>query len=196
MIFSEHYKNKEAFDPDRFSFDRREDKQGGRYNYPVFGGGQRACPGQFLAFLILKLLIVEMVRSTTWELLEPDKVKIRTIPVEHPVDGLPVKFRRRKEECLSTDENHNEEWLAAAVRECPRQNVDVYRPADSVCRTSGCGWEPRCSIKTLKFYGVYPFSPGIWRTYDYDGFTECRDQSNRSIIKGKAFCWPITTMLQ
>lgn len=92
LKFSEHYKNKDIFDPDRYSPERREDKKGGRYNYPVFGGGQRACPGKFLATMILKVLIIELVRSTKFELLEPEKVKMRSIPVPHPVDGLPVKF--------------------------------------------------------------------------------------------------------
>lgn len=108
LKFSEHYQSEETFDPDRFSSERREDKRGGRYNFPVFGGGQRACPGQHLAVLVMRILIIEMVRLTNWELLEPNKVKICSIPVPHPADGLPVKFTRQLSDSEpQKDENEN-----------------------------------------------------------------------------------------
>ncbi|PIK40023.1 putative cytochrome P450 26A1 [Apostichopus japonicus] len=60
LSFSDSYFDRDQFDPDRFSPERKEDQIGGRYNYPIFGGGSRSCMGKQFAQLILRILLVEL----------------------------------------------------------------------------------------------------------------------------------------
>lgn len=91
---SESYSNKDQFNPDRFNPDHQEDQKGGRYNYPIFGGGSRSCMGKQFAQLILKIFLVELARTCSVEPLYKDPVKFRGLPIPHPVDGLPLRFKR------------------------------------------------------------------------------------------------------
>ncbi|KAJ8382159.1 hypothetical protein SKAU_G00029370 [Synaphobranchus kaupii] len=94
------FKDVEAFDPDRFSQERSEDKEG-RFHYLPFGGGVRACLGKQLATLFLRILAIELASTSRFELATRTFPRIATVPVVHPTDGLKVKF-------YGLDSNQNE----------------------------------------------------------------------------------------
>ncbi|KAG7462088.1 hypothetical protein MATL_G00198890 [Megalops atlanticus] len=107
------FKDVETFDPDRFSQERGEDKEG-RFHYLPFGGRVRSCLGKQLATLFLRVLAIELAGSSRSELATRTFPRIVTVPVLHPTDGLKVKF-------YGLDSNQNEimaksdEMLGAAV---------------------------------------------------------------------------------
>ncbi|MBN3277732.1 CP26B protein, partial [Polyodon spathula] len=107
------FKDVDTFDPDRFSQERSEDKDG-RFHYLPFGGGVRTCLGKQLAKLFLRVLAVELASTSRFELATRTFPGIITVPVVHPVDGLKVKF-------FGLDSNQNEimaetdEMLGATV---------------------------------------------------------------------------------
>ncbi|KAJ8262600.1 hypothetical protein GJAV_G00168230 [Gymnothorax javanicus] len=94
------FKDVGAFDPDRFSQERCEDKEG-RFHYLPFGGGVRTCLGKQLATLFLRILAIELASSSRFELATRTFPRIATVPVLHPTDGLKVKF-------YGLDSNQNE----------------------------------------------------------------------------------------
>ncbi|KAG9345800.1 hypothetical protein JZ751_008945 [Albula glossodonta] len=81
------FKDVDAFDPDRFSQERSEDKEG-RFHYLPFGGGVRNCLGKQLATLFLRVLAIELAGSSRFELATRTFPRIITVPVLHPTDGL------------------------------------------------------------------------------------------------------------
>lgn len=107
------FKDVDVFDPDRFSQERGEDKEG-RFHYLPFGGGVRSCLGKQLATLFLRILAIELASTSRFELVTRQFPRVITVPVVHPVDGLKVKF-------YGLDSNQNEimakseELLGAAV---------------------------------------------------------------------------------
>uniref|UniRef100_A0A4W4HLI5 Cytochrome P450 26B1 n=1 Tax=Electrophorus electricus TaxID=8005 RepID=A0A4W4HLI5_ELEEL len=107
------FKDVEAFDPDRFSPERSEDREG-RFHYLPFGGGVRSCLGKQLATLFLKLLAVELAGGSRFELATRTFARMVSVPVVHPTDGLRVKF-------FGLDSNQNQimaksdEMLGATV---------------------------------------------------------------------------------
>ncbi|XP_026546082.1 cytochrome P450 26B1 [Notechis scutatus] len=94
------FKDVDVFDPDRFSQDRSEDKDG-RFHYLPFGGGVRTCLGKHLAKLFLKVLAIELASMSRFELATRTFPPVTLVPVVHPVDGLKVKF-------FGLDSNQNE----------------------------------------------------------------------------------------
>lgn len=94
------FKDVDAFDPDRFSQERCEDKEG-RFHYLPFGGGIRSCLGKQLATLFLRILAIELASTSRFELATRNFPRVVTVPVVHPVDGLKVKF-------YGLDSNQNE----------------------------------------------------------------------------------------
>ncbi|MBN3307162.1 cytochrome P450 26B1 [Amia ocellicauda] len=107
------FKDVETFDPERFSQERSEDKEG-RFHYLPFGGGVRTCLGKQLATVFLRTLAIELASTSRFELATRTFPRIITVPVLHPVDGLKVKF-------FGLDSNQNEimaesdEMLGATV---------------------------------------------------------------------------------
>lgn len=94
------FKDVDVFDPDRFSQERGEDKEG-RFHYLPFGGGVRSCLGKQLATLFLRILAIELASTSRFELATRQFPRVITVPVVHPVDGLKVKF-------YGLDSNQNE----------------------------------------------------------------------------------------
>ncbi|XP_025023555.1 cytochrome P450 26C1, partial [Python bivittatus] len=91
----------DTFDPERFwvSQEDREDHKTSaslRFHYIPFGGGVRNCIGKELAQAILKMLAIELVSTTRWELATADFPKMQTVPIVHPVDGLQLYFHSLK----------------------------------------------------------------------------------------------------
>ncbi|XP_058481744.1 cytochrome P450 26B1 [Solea solea] len=94
------FKDVDTFDPDRFSQERGEDKEG-RFHYLPFGGGVRSCLGKQLAKLFLRTLAIELACTSRFELATRHFPRVITVPVVHPVDALKVKF-------YGLDSNQNE----------------------------------------------------------------------------------------
>ncbi|XP_070540850.1 cytochrome P450 26B1-like [Ptychodera flava] len=87
-----NYCKPEEFDPDRFLPSRQEDKKGGRFSFLPFGAGPRGCIGKQLAKLMLKVVLIELVKSCRWELASPASLSLKLLPMPHAADGLPLRF--------------------------------------------------------------------------------------------------------
>ncbi|XP_067656990.1 cytochrome P450 26A1-like [Haliotis asinina] len=91
------FDDKEEFKPERWSeMDEKIGVSGQRFHYIPFGAGARACPGDKFAMMFLKIFIVELIRTCTWELKNRNP-KITYIPVAKPIDNLPVTFHLRND---------------------------------------------------------------------------------------------------
>ncbi|XP_038071201.1 cytochrome P450 26A1-like [Patiria miniata] len=112
---SDTFADKAKFDPDRFSSERCEDRNGDRYNYCIFGGGPRSCIGKSFAVMLMRMMVIELARSCDWELLKPDSLKMTQLPTPHPVDGMPVKFTALN----NVDHNSN----SFVFTECESENA-------------------------------------------------------------------------
>ncbi|MFB9314630.1 cytochrome P450 [Nocardioides plantarum] len=83
-----------AFDPERFSPERREDKSH-RFAWEPFGGGVHKCLGMFFAGMEVTAVMHHLLRSYEWSV-DPSYVAPldnRSLPF--PKDGQPVDLRRR-----------------------------------------------------------------------------------------------------
>ena len=87
------YSYPDAFDPERFSPERAEQK---RYDYSLvaFGGGPRVCLGMAFAKLEMKTLMAQLLRDYAWTLDPEQDLSLNPVPTLKPVDGLKVTFRR------------------------------------------------------------------------------------------------------
>ncbi|MBQ0927901.1 cytochrome P450 [Saccharopolyspora endophytica] len=90
----DHWTNPFDFDPERFAEHRREDKSH-RFAWMPFGGGAHKCIGLHFGTLEVKLLLHEMLRAYTWSVPDDYEVKWDYVSLPVPVDGLPVRLRRR-----------------------------------------------------------------------------------------------------
>ncbi|AOX02032.1 hypothetical protein BJP34_23675 [Moorena producens PAL-8-15-08-1] len=90
----EIYQYHQRFDPDRFSPERKEDKQK-TFGYIPFGGGLRECLGREFAKLEMRIFAAQLLRDYDWTLLPDQDLKMVVMPTPHPRDGLKVKFSRR-----------------------------------------------------------------------------------------------------
>ncbi|CAL1548471.1 unnamed protein product [Lymnaea stagnalis] len=84
------FPNNQQFNPDRWLAKGDDEK----FHYLPFGGGPRMCVGREFALLALRVFVVELVRSSTWSLMNGE-CRMSYLPVPHPVDGLPVRFTER-----------------------------------------------------------------------------------------------------
>jgi cytochrome P450 len=83
-----------AFDPERFSPERREDKSH-RYAWEPFGGGVHKCLGMFFAGMEVTAVMHHLLRSYEWRV-DPSYVAPldnRSLPF--PKDGQPVDLKAR-----------------------------------------------------------------------------------------------------
>ncbi|BAZ51441.1 cytochrome P450 [Nostoc sp. NIES-4103] len=90
----EIYPQPERFDPDRFSPQRQENKQ-----YPFsligFGGGPRICIGIAFAKMEMKIVLAHLLRGYHWDILPNQSLDVARLPMNHPKDGLRVRFQPR-----------------------------------------------------------------------------------------------------
>ncbi|RZS34405.1 cytochrome P450 [Herbihabitans rhizosphaerae] len=93
-LLPEYWTHPEWFDPERFSEERREDKSH-RYAWMPFGGGVHKCIGMMFGTLEVKTLLHELVRRYTWSVPPGYRVRWDPMALPRPVDGLPVRLRRR-----------------------------------------------------------------------------------------------------
>ncbi len=91
----ELFPNPEAFDPDRYSPDRAEDKNLNAYQ--PFGGGKHKCSGNAFAMFQIKTIIAALVRRMDLELVDPESYyhDDYTQMIVQPKSPCRVRFRRR-----------------------------------------------------------------------------------------------------
>ncbi|CAG5131819.1 unnamed protein product [Candidula unifasciata] len=85
------FEDTNKFNPDRWIDHKYPDE---KFHFLPFGGGPRLCLGKEFAMMFLRVFVVEIVRSCSWELVE-GSVKMSYFPVPHPKDGLPLRFSER-----------------------------------------------------------------------------------------------------
>lgn len=88
---AEIFPDKDDFQPERFMMSNSGDHT--RFQYIPFGGGSRMCVGKEFAKVLLKIFLVEVVRTCRWSLLNGPPT-MKTGPTVYPVDNLPTKFSR------------------------------------------------------------------------------------------------------
>jgi cytochrome P450 len=97
-LFANHFRpdvwpNPEAFDPERFSPERREDKVH-RLAWEPFGGGVHKCIGLYFAGMQIKAIYRQLLTDFEWSV-DPHyrwPLDLRGLP--NVKDGLPVHLRR------------------------------------------------------------------------------------------------------
>jgi cytochrome P450 len=86
-----YWSNANSFDPHRFSPEISEQKKC-PHAYAPFGAGQHFCIGHAFADLQMKLVLYHLLKNYTWELPGNYKPVYTHIPIQHPKDGLRMKF--------------------------------------------------------------------------------------------------------
>lgn len=98
---SSSYSEAEKFNPDRWIEDKQLAKKSAcektsdvsEYDFVPFGYGQRACVAHRYVDAFLKIFIIELVRNSNWKL-ENGIPHVAYMPVPHPVDNLPLSFKK------------------------------------------------------------------------------------------------------
>jgi cytochrome P450 len=87
------WSNPEAFDPERFSPARQEDKRHA-FAWVPYGGGAHMCIGQHFAVLQVKAIMHQMLLCYRWSIAPGYTLPYQLVPIAKPRDGLPVTLQR------------------------------------------------------------------------------------------------------
>jgi len=88
----EYWSRPEAFDPERFSPERREDRSH-RYAWAPFGGGAHKCLGMAFSDIEVRTLLSQILARFRWSV-PPDYVPpMSNVSLPYPKDGLPIDLR-------------------------------------------------------------------------------------------------------
>lgn len=87
----EIWTNPDTFDPERFSDERREDKQH-KHAWVPFGGGAHKCLGLKFAELQVKLVLFHILKKYQLHVDEDYRMPYQAAPIGKPIDKLPVKL--------------------------------------------------------------------------------------------------------
>jgi sterol 14-demethylase len=92
----EHFAEPDAFEPDRYSSDRREDARN-PWAWIPFGGGRHKCVGSAFAIMQLKVIFSIVLRRLDFSLAQPDDsyVDNHTKMVVHLKQPCRVRYRKR-----------------------------------------------------------------------------------------------------
>ncbi|MFZ2510240.1 MAG: cytochrome P450 [Gordonia sp. (in: high G+C Gram-positive bacteria)] len=88
------YRNPDAFDPERFSPERAEDK-GHRMAWTPFGGGVHKCIGLYFAGMEIKTILHNLLLDYEWSVPAGYRLPMDYSALPVPKDGLPVTMVRR-----------------------------------------------------------------------------------------------------
>lgn len=91
MRSPDHFTNPDAFDPDRFSPERAEERSH-RFAWIPFGGGAHKCIGMHFATIQVKGLMRALLRGHRMVRTTTGPVDWKRLPTARPKDGLPVKM--------------------------------------------------------------------------------------------------------
>ena len=87
------WSNPDAFDPERFSPARQEDKRHA-FAWVPFGGGAHVCIGQHFATLQVKAIMHQLLLRYRWSIKPGYTMPYQLVPIAKPKDGLPVTLER------------------------------------------------------------------------------------------------------
>jgi cytochrome P450 len=87
----ELWSNPKAFDPERFSAERREDKSH-RYAWTPFGAGAHTCIGQHFGMMEIRAIMHRMLRTYRWTAAPGYEMPVQLVPIVKPKDGLPISM--------------------------------------------------------------------------------------------------------
>lgn len=90
---SKYWSNPHSFNPGRFSVEISEQKKC-PHAYAPFGAGQHFCLGHAFADLQMKLVLYHLLKNYTWQLPDHYQPIYTHIPIQHPKDGLRMKFEQ------------------------------------------------------------------------------------------------------
>jgi cytochrome P450 len=85
--------NPDAFDPERFSPRRQEDKSH-PFAWAPFGGGAHVCIGRHFAELQVKAVMHQLLLKYRWSVDPGYTMPYQLVPIGKPRDGLPIAFER------------------------------------------------------------------------------------------------------
>jgi cytochrome P450 len=86
---AEIWRNRDAFEPDRFGPERREDKAH-RYAWTPFGAGAHTCIGQHFGVMEIRAIMHRMLRNYRWSIPAGYRMPEQLVPIIKPKDGLKV----------------------------------------------------------------------------------------------------------
>ena len=86
-----------AFDPERFSAGRREDKSH-RYAWEPFGGGVHKCIGLYFAGAEIKTILHQLLRTHRWSVDASYVAPLDYHSLPYPRDGQPIDLERLVED--------------------------------------------------------------------------------------------------
>jgi cytochrome P450 len=89
----EYWTNPEAFDPERFS-DARQEQRGHKFQFMPFGGGAHKCIGMNFAQMNAKLFMHQLLRQYRIRLQPGYKMGSQILPTPCPSQGLPLLIER------------------------------------------------------------------------------------------------------
>lgn len=110
------FTNPTAFDPDRFSPERREDRN--LMAYQPFGGGKHKCSGNAFAMFQIKAIFAVLLRRYDFELVDAPETYVDNYSdmIVQPKAPCRVRYRRRAASSFATDDGRGE---APAAARCP-----------------------------------------------------------------------------
>ncbi len=117
---SKLFSNPEAFDPDRFSAERQEDKN--LMAYQPFGGGKHKCSGNAFAMFQIKAIFAVLLRRYEFDLIDPassyqDNYKEMIV---QPLTPCRIRYKKRDPGSFSSKKGLSESLNA---KTCPNHNV-------------------------------------------------------------------------
>ncbi|WP_141717620.1 cytochrome P450 [Nocardia altamirensis] len=93
MRIDEYWRDPDAFDPERFADDRREDKSH-RLAWAPFGGGAHKCIGLYFGGMTVKAVLHQMLLRYRWSVRPGYQVPLVAGTGPMPADGLPIHLER------------------------------------------------------------------------------------------------------
>ena len=89
----EYWTNPQAFDPERFSPERKEHKSH-PYAWIPFGGGAHMCVGQHFGFMEIKAIMHQVLLRYEWTIPKDYEMPYQHIPIAKPGEGFSVNLKK------------------------------------------------------------------------------------------------------
>ena len=114
--YSKLFSNPERFDPDRFSAERREDKN--LMAYQPFGGGKHKCSGNAFAMFQIKAIFAILLRRYEFELVDPADSYVDNYKemIVQPLSPCRIRFKQRDASSFTSKLGKSKENNA---KQCP-----------------------------------------------------------------------------
>lgn len=126
---SKLFTNPFVFDPDRFSPERREDKN--MMAYQPFGGGKHKCSGNAFAMFQIKAIFAILLRRYEFEFVDtPDSYQDNYKEmIVQPIAPCRIRYKRRDPESFTSKYGKSKE---ASAQGCPMHSQKADQPKQKV----------------------------------------------------------------